>query len=109
LGDIQIVILWGEDVSLGWIVVGEDMGLGRGCEQGKKQILGKRCVPGDGRREGVGEKTFPKEKMCPWRYGARENVATLTLGSQPRQGVARLWAKRKLGSHISCPRECKRV
>jgi hypothetical protein len=36
-------------------------------------------------------------------------IATLTLGSRPRQGLARGWAKRKLRSHISCFRECKRV
>ncbi len=49
-------------------------GLGRGCGQGKRCSLGRRCVLEDGRGEGVGEKTFPKEKMCLWRYGARENM-----------------------------------
>jgi hypothetical protein len=33
-------------------------------------------------------------------------VATLVLGSQPRQRVARLWAKRKPGSHTARSREC---
>jgi hypothetical protein len=36
-------------------------------------------------------------------------VVTLALGLQPRQGLAKVRAKRKLGSHISCSRECKRV
>jgi hypothetical protein len=35
-------------------------------------------------------------------------VATLALGSRPRQGLARGWAKRKPKNHISCSRECKR-
>jgi hypothetical protein len=30
------------------------------------------------------------------------NVATLALGSQPRQRLAKVQAKRKPGSHISC-------
>jgi hypothetical protein len=34
-------------------------------------------------------------------------VATLALGSQPRQVVARLWAKREPGSHITCSQKCK--
>jgi hypothetical protein len=29
-------------------------------------------------------------------------VTTLTLGSRPRQGLARLWAKRKPGSEGKC-------
>jgi hypothetical protein len=37
-------------------------------------------------------------------------VATLTLGSRPRQkGLTRLQAKRKPGSHIACSRECMKV
>jgi hypothetical protein len=36
-------------------------------------------------------------------------VATLVLGSRPRRGLTRVWAKTKRGSHISCSRECKRV
>jgi hypothetical protein len=36
-------------------------------------------------------------------------VVTLALGSRPRQGLARVRAKTKLGSHISCSRKCKRV
>jgi hypothetical protein len=36
-------------------------------------------------------------------------VATLALGLQPRQGLAKVRAKSELGSHISCSRECKRV
>jgi hypothetical protein len=36
-------------------------------------------------------------------------VATLALGSWPRQRLARVRAKTKLGSHISCSWECKRV
>ncbi len=49
-------------------MVGEEMGLGRGCGQGK------RCVLGDGRGEGVGEKAFPKEEMCSRKYGTREKM-----------------------------------
>jgi len=38
------------------------------------------------------------------------NVATLALGSRPRQkGVARVRAKRKPRSHIRDSRECRRV
>jgi hypothetical protein len=36
-------------------------------------------------------------------------VTTLALGSQPRQGLAKVWAKKELGSHISCSRKCKRM
>ncbi len=36
-------------------------------------------------------------------------VATLALGSQPRQRGARVRAKRKPGSHIRDSRECRRV
>jgi hypothetical protein len=36
-------------------------------------------------------------------------VATLALGSRPKQRLARLRAKSELESHISCSRECKRV
>jgi len=36
-------------------------------------------------------------------------VATLALGSQPRQGLAMVRAKNELGSNISCSRECKRM
>jgi hypothetical protein len=37
-------------------------------------------------------------------------VATLALGSRPKQGLARLWTKREAqGGHISCSWECKRV
>jgi hypothetical protein len=35
------------------------------------------------------------------------NVATLALGLQPMQGVARLRAKREAGSHFTCSQECK--
>jgi hypothetical protein len=35
-----------------------------------------------------------------WRI--RIIVATLTLGLRPRQGLARLWAKRKPGSERKC-------
>jgi hypothetical protein len=31
-----------------------------------------------------------------------ERVATLALGLQPRQGLTRLWVKRKLGSERKC-------
>jgi hypothetical protein len=37
------------------------------------------------------------------------NVATLVLGSRPRQGVARLRAKREAESHAECSWECKRM
>jgi hypothetical protein len=30
------------------------------------------------------------------------DVATLALGPRPRQGLAKVWAKSELGSHISC-------
>jgi hypothetical protein len=36
-------------------------------------------------------------------------VATLTLGSQPRQGLAKVRAKGEPRSHISCSLECKKV
>jgi len=36
-------------------------------------------------------------------------VATLALGSQPRQGFVKVQAKIEPRSHISCSRECKRV
>jgi hypothetical protein len=39
----------------------------------------------------------------------RIDVATLTLGLQPRQGLAKVWAKSELRSHISCSQECKGV
>jgi hypothetical protein len=32
---------------------------------------------------------------CSWCYYCQFSVATLVLGSRPRQGVARLWAKRE--------------
>jgi hypothetical protein len=35
------------------------------------------------------------------------NVATLALGSRPRQGVARLRAKCETREHSTCFRECK--
>jgi hypothetical protein len=34
--------------------------------------------------------------------GLREGVATLALGSRPKQGLGRLRAKRKLGSEGKC-------
>jgi hypothetical protein len=37
------------------------------------------------------------------------HVATLTLGSWPRQGFARLRAKREAGSHTTYSRECEKV
>jgi len=36
-------------------------------------------------------------------------VATLALDSQPRQGFARLWAKREARSHTTYSRECEKV
>ncbi len=36
-------------------------------------------------------------------------VTTLTLGSWPRQGLAKVRAKSEPGSHISCSQECKRM
>jgi hypothetical protein len=36
-------------------------------------------------------------------------VATLALGSRPKQGLAKGHAKRKPGVHISCSRECKKM
>ncbi len=38
-------------------------------------------------------------------------MVTSSVGwvSQPRQGFAKVRAKTKLGSHISCSQECKRV
>jgi hypothetical protein len=38
-----------------------------------------------------------------------EFVATLALGLRPRRGLARVRAKTKHGSRISCTHECKRV
>jgi hypothetical protein len=37
------------------------------------------------------------------------SVTTLTLGSWPRQGFARLRAKREAGSHTTYSRECEKV
>jgi hypothetical protein len=37
------------------------------------------------------------------------SVATLALGSRPRQGLAKVQAKSEPGSHISCSQECKKV
>ncbi len=36
-------------------------------------------------------------------------VITLALGSRPKQGVARLRAKRRPGSHATCSWECKKM
>jgi hypothetical protein len=36
-------------------------------------------------------------------------IATLTLGSRPRQGLAKVQVKSEPESHISCSQECKRV
>jgi len=36
-------------------------------------------------------------------------VATLALGLQPRQGFARLQAKKEAGSHTTYSRECEKV
>ncbi len=36
-------------------------------------------------------------------------VATLALGLQPRQGLAKVRAKSDPGNHISCSQECKKV
>jgi hypothetical protein len=36
-------------------------------------------------------------------------VATLALDSRPKQGFAKVWAKREPQSPISCSRKCKRV
>jgi hypothetical protein len=33
----------------------------------------------------------------------------VTLGSLPRQGFAKVWAKNEPRSHISCSQECKKV
>jgi hypothetical protein len=41
--------------------------------------------------------------ICLW------NVATLALGSRPRQGFARLWAKKEVESHTTYFRKCERV
>jgi hypothetical protein len=38
-----------------------------------------------------------------------QSVTTLALGSRPRQGLAKVWTKSELGSHISCSWKCKRV
>jgi len=38
-----------------------------------------------------------------------KSVATLALGSRPRQRVARVRAKRKPRSHITYSQECKKV
>ncbi len=36
-------------------------------------------------------------------------IATLALGLQPRQGLAKVWAKGEPKNHISCSWECKRA
>ncbi len=37
------------------------------------------------------------------------DVVTLALGSRPRQGLVRVQANWKLGSHISCSWECRKL
>jgi hypothetical protein len=49
-------------------------GLMGGCGLGRKHSLGRRCLPGDGGGDGVGENTFLKEKMRPWGHGAKEKT-----------------------------------
>jgi hypothetical protein len=48
---------------------------------------------------------------CQWGHWplflVGESVATLALGSQPRQGVARLRAKWETQEHSTCSWECK--
>jgi hypothetical protein len=41
--------------------------------------------------------------------GSKFDVATLALGSRPRQRLTRVWPKKKPMSHISCSWECRRV
>jgi hypothetical protein len=36
-------------------------------------------------------------------------VATLALGSRPKQGLTKVQAKSEAKSHISCSQECRRV
>jgi hypothetical protein len=61
----------------------------------------------------TGQRLSKKLKYPLRNYKMRmksSSVVTLALGSQPRQGLAKVRAKRrKPGSHILCSRECKRV
>jgi hypothetical protein len=52
---------------------------------------------------------FEVEVVKPDSKYERRHVATLALGSQPRQGLAKVRAKSEPGSHISCSRECMKV
>jgi len=64
---------------------------------------------GVGKCEGMNPHT---PKLAPTLgIGVQMNscVATLALGSQPRQGLARVWAKKEPRSHISCSWECRTV
>jgi hypothetical protein len=36
-------------------------------------------------------------------------VATLALGSRPKQGLVKVRAKNEFGNHIACSQKCKRV
>jgi hypothetical protein len=45
--------------------------------------------------------------MAPWVMSLV--VATLTLGLRPKQGFARLRAKREAGSHTTYSQKCEKV
>ncbi len=50
------------------------------------------------------------EKNTSWKENPIiKIVATLALGSWPKQGLQRCKPRGKPGNHISCSRECKRV
>ncbi len=64
-------------------------------DKGKRCSLGRRCVPRDGRGEGVGEKTFPKEEMCPQKYGTREKMIPGEKVGGEGWADERMWAGEK--------------
>jgi len=47
--------------------------------------------------------------FCSLDCNCTLNVTTQALGSRPRQGLAKVWAKYEARSHMSCSRECKKV
>jgi hypothetical protein len=50
-----------------------------------------------------------KQQLLAREAKALLGVATLALGSRPKQGLAKVQAKSEPENHISYSRECKRV
>jgi hypothetical protein len=57
----------------------------------------------------MGKGRNPKTILANGTNRSGATLATLALGLQPRQKLAKVQAKNEPGSHISCSRECKRV